>query len=66
MGGLEFEQAMEKETFEQYLSHPEDLVERIKRMEKRIEEAAQQPEYWEKVQKLYGHSGGSITWRPWR
>jgi hypothetical protein len=35
VAGLEFEQPLEKETFEQYLSHLEDL---IKRMEGRIAE----------------------------
>jgi transposase len=57
MAGLEFEQVMEKETFEQYLSHLEDLTGRIKRMEERIEEVAQQPEYREKVQKLRAFRG---------
>jgi transposase len=57
MAGLEFEQVMEKETFEQYLSHLEDLTERIKRMEKRIEEAARQPEYRERAQKLRAFGG---------
>ena len=50
MGGLEFEQVLEKETFEQYLSRLEDLTDRIKRMEKRIEEVAKQEEYREKVE----------------
>jgi transposase len=45
MRGLEFEQVLEKETFEQYLSRLEDLTERIKRMEERTAEAAQGPEY---------------------
>jgi transposase len=40
MKGLEFEQGMGQETFEQYLSHLEDLTERIKRMEMRIGEVA--------------------------
>jgi transposase len=57
MAGLEFEQVMEKETFEQYLSHLEDLTERIKRMEKRIEEVARQPCYREEVQKLRAFRG---------
>ncbi|MDR1351852.1 MAG: transposase, partial [Treponema sp.] len=57
MGGLKFEQEMEKETFEQYLSRPEDLTERIKRMEKRIAEVAQQEEYREQVQKLRAFRG---------
>jgi transposase len=57
MAGLEFGQVMERETFEQYLSHLEDLTERIKRMEKRIEEAAQEPEYRERVQKLRAFRG---------
>jgi transposase len=57
MEGLEFEQVLEKETFRQYLSHLEDLTDRIKRMEKRIEEVAQQPEYREKVQKLRAFRG---------
>jgi transposase len=57
MRGLEFEQALERETLEQYLSHLEDLTERIKRMEKRIEEAAQRPEYREQVQKLRAFRG---------
>jgi transposase len=57
MGGLEFEQALEKETFEQYLSHLEDLTERIGRMEKRIKEVAQEPCYREKVQKLRAFRG---------
>jgi transposase len=57
MGGLEFEQGMEKETFEQYLSHLEDLTERIKRMEKRIAEVAQQGEYREEVQKPRAFGG---------
>jgi hypothetical protein len=35
MKGLEFEQVMEKETFRQYLSRPEDMSGRIGRMEKR-------------------------------
>jgi transposase len=55
--GLRFEQAMEKETFQQYLSHLEGLTERIKRMEKRIEEVAGQEEYREKVQKLRAFRG---------
>jgi transposase len=57
MRGLEFEQVLEKETFEQYLSRLEDLTERIKRMEERIAEAAQGPEYQEKVQKLRAFRG---------
>jgi transposase len=57
MAGLEFEQVMEQETFQQYLSHLEDLTERIKRMEKRIEEVAQEPEYRERVQKLRAFRG---------
>jgi transposase len=57
MAGLVFEQAMEKETFQQYLSHLEDLTERIKRMEKRIEEVAEQAEYREKVQRLRAFRG---------
>jgi transposase len=57
MGGLEFEQVLEKETFEQYLSRLEDLTERIRRMEKRIEEAAQGPCCREKVQKLRAFGG---------
>jgi hypothetical protein len=32
MRGLEFGQTLEKETFEQYLSHLEELTERIERM----------------------------------
>jgi transposase len=56
MGGLKFERVMEKETFEQYLSHLEDLRERIKRMEKRIEEVAQEPDR-ERVQKLRAFRG---------
>ena len=57
MSGLEFEQVLEKETFEQYLSHLEDLTERIRRMEKRIAEVAQEPEYRERVQKLRAFRG---------
>ncbi|MDR0760677.1 MAG: IS110 family transposase [Treponema sp.] len=57
MKGLEFERVMERETFEQYLSHLEELTERIKRMERRIEEVAQQPEYREEVQKLRAFRG---------
>jgi transposase len=57
MAGLEFERVMERETFEQYQSHLEELTERIKRMERRIEEAAQQPEYREEVQKLRAFRG---------
>jgi transposase len=57
MSGLEFEQVLEKETFEQYLSHLENLTDRIKRMEKRIEEAAQEPCYREKVQNLRAFRG---------
>jgi transposase len=57
MGGLAFEQVLEKETFEQYLSHREDLTDRIKRMEKRIEAVATQEEYREKVQKLRAFRG---------
>jgi transposase len=57
MEGLKFEQPLEKETFEQYLSHLEDLTERIKRMEKRIEEVAQGREYREQVQKLRAFRG---------
>jgi transposase len=55
--GLKFEQVLEQETFEQYLSHLEDLTERIKRMEKRIEEVAKQDEYREKVRKLRAFRG---------
>jgi transposase len=50
-GGLEFEQPLEQETLEQYLSHLEALRNRIERMEKRIEGAAKQEEYREQVQK---------------
>jgi transposase len=57
MGGLKFEQVLEEETFEQYLSHLEDLTDRIKRMERRIEEAAQEPYYREKVQNLRAFRG---------
>jgi transposase len=57
MRGLEFEQVLEKETFEQYLSRLEDLTGRIKRMEKRIEEGANQEEYREKAQKLRAFRG---------
>jgi transposase len=57
MEGLEFEQPMERETLEQYLSHLEELTERIKRMEKRIEEVAKQDEYREKVRKLRAFRG---------
>jgi transposase len=57
MKGLKFEQAMEQETFEQYMSHLEDLICRIGRMEKRIETIAQQGEYREKVQKLRAFRG---------
>jgi transposase len=57
MKGLKFEQVLEKETFEQYLSHLEDLTERIKRMEERIGEAARGPEYREQVQKLRAFRG---------
>jgi transposase len=57
MKGLAFEQPLEQETFEQYLSHWEDLVERIGRMEKRIETTAQEPEYVERVQKLRAFRG---------
>jgi transposase len=57
MEGLKFEQTLEQETFEQYLSHLEDLRGRIKRMEERIEEVAQGPEYREKVQKLRAFRG---------
>jgi prefoldin subunit 5 len=52
MKGLEFGRAMEKLSLEQYLSHLEDLTERIKRMEKRIEEVVQESEYRQKVQNL--------------
>jgi hypothetical protein len=48
---------LERETFEQYLSRLEDLRERIKRMEERTAEAARQPEYRERVQKLRGFRG---------
>jgi transposase len=57
MRGLEFEKVLEKERFEQYLSHLEGLTDRIKRMEKRIEEVAKQDEYREKVQKLRAFRG---------
>jgi CHASE3 domain sensor protein len=57
MKGLEFEQSLEQETFEQYLSHLEELTERIRRMEKRIEEVAQGPEYRERVQRLRAFRG---------
>jgi transposase len=57
MGGLEFEQPLEKETLEQYLSHLEALRNRIERMEKRIEEVAKQDEYREQVQKLRAFRG---------
>jgi transposase len=57
MKGLEFEKLFEKEAFEQYMSHMEDLIERIGRMEARIETIAQQREYWEKVQKLRAFRG---------
>jgi transposase len=55
--GLKFEQALERETFEQYLSHLEELTERIVRMEKRIAEVALQPEYRGQVQKLRAFRG---------
>jgi transposase len=57
MRGIEFEQPLERETFEQYLSRLEDLTERIKRMEERTAEAARQPEYREKAQKLRAFRG---------
>jgi transposase len=57
MRGLKFEQTLERETFEQYLSHLEGLTEQIKRMEKRIKEVAEQGEYREKVQKLRAFRG---------
>jgi transposase len=57
MRGLEFEQPMEEETVEHYLSPLEDLMDRIKRMEKRIEAVAQQPCYRERVQKLRAFRG---------
>jgi transposase len=57
MAGLEFEQALEKETLEQYLSHLEELTERIKRMEKRITAVAEGPEYRERVQRLRAFRG---------
>jgi transposase len=57
MKGLEFEREMEKLSLEQYLSHLEDLTERIKRMERRIEETAQQPEYRQEVQNLRAFRG---------
>jgi transposase len=49
---LEFEQVLEQETFEQYLSHLEALTGQIERMEKRIEGVAQQ-----EVQKLRAFRG---------
>jgi transposase len=55
--GLKFEQVLEQETCEQYLSHVEDMTERIKRMEGRIEAVAQEPEYREKVQNLRAFRG---------
>ncbi|MDR1899017.1 MAG: IS110 family transposase [Treponema sp.] len=57
MKGLEFEKVFEKETFDQYMSHLEDLIYRIERMEVRIETIAGQPEYWENVQKLRAFRG---------
>jgi transposase len=54
---LKFEQTLEQETFEQYLSHLEELTERIGRMEKRIVEVAQEPGYREKVQNLRAFRG---------
>jgi transposase len=57
MKALTFEQPLEQETFEQYLSHLEGLIERIKRMEQRIEETAKQSEYAEGVQKLRAFRG---------
>jgi putative component of toxin-antitoxin plasmid stabilization module len=61
MRGLTFEQVMEKETFEQYLSRMEDLTERIKRMEKRIEEVAQGPCCREKSTETAGISGDRLS-----
>jgi transposase len=57
MKGVVFEQGLEKEAFQQYLSHMEDLIERIRRMEKRIAEIAKQDEYREEVQRLRAFRG---------
>jgi transposase len=57
MRALKFEQVVEQETFEQYLSRLEDLRERIGRMEQRITEIAQGPCYRERVQKLRAFRG---------
>jgi transposase len=55
--GLKCEQPFEQETLKQYLSHLESLAGRIQRMEQRVEEIAQQPEYREAVQKLRAFRG---------
>jgi transposase len=57
MKGVEFEQVLEGEAFQQYLSHMEALIERITRMEKRIEEVAREGEYAEGVQRLRAFRG---------
>jgi transposase len=57
MKGVVFEQGLEKEAFQQYLSRMENLIEQIKRMEKRIEAAAQEGEYAERVQRLRAFRG---------
>jgi transposase len=57
LAGLEFEQILERESLEQYLSHLDSLAGRIQRLDKRIAAVAQQPEYGEDVQKLRAFRG---------
>jgi transposase len=57
MKELKFEMPLETETFQQYMSYIEELIDRIKRMEQNIEAVAKQPEYAASVQKLRAFRG---------
>jgi transposase len=57
MKGLEFEQPLDKISFENYLSYIESTEERIKRMDEVIKTVAESERYVERVQKLRAFKG---------
>jgi transposase len=57
LNGLEFTQEHERLTFEEYLSEVEHLEDRLKRLDKKIEEIAETDRYAEKVKKLRAFRG---------
>lgn len=57
MKELKFEKMLEKLTFEEYLSVIESMEERIKRLDKQIEEVAESVPYAEKVRKFRAFKG---------